>query len=41
MPDLHDSSFKLWFDHVEMVRDLLRGFVPKDVVEAFDFDTLE
>ena len=41
MPDLHDSSFKLWFDHAEMVRDLLRGFVPEDVVEAFDFDTLE
>ena len=41
MRDLHDSSFKLWFDHAEMVRDLLRGFVPADVVEVFAFDTLE
>ncbi len=37
----HDSSFKLWFDHPQMIRDLLRGFVPADLVAAFDFDSLE
>ena len=41
MHDLHDSSFKLWFDHPRMVRDLLRGFLPADLAGAFDFDTLE
>ena len=41
MRDLHDSSFKLWFDHPRMVRDLLRGFLPADLAAAFDFDTLE
>ena len=39
--DLHDASCKRWFDHPRMVEDLLRGFVPEDVVDAFDFDTLE
>ena len=41
MRHLHDSSFKLWFDHPRMVRDLLRGFLPADLAGAFDFDTLE
>ena len=41
MRDLHDSSFKLWFDHPRMVEDLLRGFLPADLAAAFDFDTLE
>ena len=27
--DIHDSGFKLLFDHADMVRDLLRGFVPR------------
>ena len=39
--DVHDSAFKLLFDHADMVRDLLRGFAPPDLVEAFDFDSLE
>ena len=41
MRDLHDSSFKLWFDHPRMVEDLLRGFLPADLAAAFDFETLE
>ena len=39
--DIHDSGFKLLFEHAEMVRDLLRGFVPADIVGEFDFDSLE
>ena len=35
--DIHDSGFKLLFDHADMVRDLLRGFVPADIVGDFDF----
>lgn len=41
MRDLHDSSFKLWFDHPRMVEDLLRGFLPVDLAAAFNFNTLE
>ncbi len=41
MPEIHDASFKLWYDHPRMVEDLLRGFVPANLVSAFDFDTLE
>ena len=41
MPEIHDASFKLWYDHPRMVEDLLRGFVPANLVAAFDFDTLE
>ena len=41
MPEIHDASFKLWYDHPRMVEDLLRGFVPANLVGAFDFDTLE
>ena len=41
MGDLHDSSFKLWFDHPRMVEDLLRGFLPEDLAAEFDFHTLE
>ena len=39
--DIHDSGFKLLFDHTDMVRDLLRGFVPADIVGDFDFASLE
>ena len=39
--DIHDSGFKLLFDHADMVRDLLRGFVPADIVDDFDFNSLE
>ena len=41
MRDFHDASSRLWYDHPRMIRDLLRGFVPADLVEAFDFDSLE
>ena len=41
MPEIHDASFKLWYDHPRMVEDLLRGFVPANLVAAFDFATLE
>lgn len=41
MPEIHDASFKLWYDHPRMVEDLLRGFVPANLVAAFDFGTLE
>ncbi len=41
MPALHDATFKRWFDHPQMVRDLLRGFAPADVAGSLDFDTLE
>ena len=39
--EVHDSGFKLLFEHPEMVRDLLRGFAPADIVGDFDFDSLE
>ena len=39
--DLHDPSYKHLFDHPRAVHDLLRGFIPADLVGAFDFDSLE
>ncbi|WP_287639740.1 Rpn family recombination-promoting nuclease/putative transposase [Accumulibacter sp.] len=40
MPD-HDSDYKLLFAHPEMVRDLIRDWVPGDWVAEADFSTLE
>ena len=37
----HDHGYKLLFSHPEMVRDLLKGFVPFDWVKDLDFATLE
>jgi hypothetical protein len=37
----HDSGYKLLFSHPEMVRDLLRDWVPGDWVREADFSTLE
>ena len=37
----HDSGYKLLYAHSAMVRDLLRGFVPGEWVQALDFATLE
>ena len=37
----HDSGYKLLYAHTAMVRDLLRGFVPGEWVQALDFATLE
>ena len=40
-PDPHDSGYKLLFSHPEMVRDLLRDWVPGEWVHEADFSTLE
>ncbi len=37
----HDSGYKLLYSHAAMVRDLLRGFVPGNWVQALDLTTLE
>ena len=39
--DDHDTSYRLLFSHVEMIRELLRGFVPGDWVQELDLNTLE
>ncbi|ALG68673.1 Rpn family recombination-promoting nuclease/putative transposase [Beggiatoa leptomitoformis] len=39
-PD-HDPSYKRFFSHPEMVKDLLEGFVHEDWVKELDFTTLE
>lgn len=38
---VHDTGYKLLFDHPELVRDLLLGFVPGPWEQAADFSTLE
>jgi predicted transposase YdaD len=37
----HDSGYKLLFSHPEMVRDLLRDWVPGYWITEADFSTLE
>jgi hypothetical protein len=37
----NDNSYKLFFSHVEMVRDLLLGFVKEEWVKGLDLDSLE
>jgi len=37
----HDSSYKLLYSHVAMVRDLLQGFVPGAWIDELDLTTLE
>ena len=37
----HDNSYKLLFSHVEMVRDLLLGFVKEEWVDGLDLKSLE
>ncbi|MCG5259163.1 hypothetical protein EM868_02910 [Cupriavidus gilardii] len=37
----HDACYKTLFSTPEVVRDLLRDFVPGDWVQSLDFDTLE
>ncbi|MCK0538217.1 Rpn family recombination-promoting nuclease/putative transposase [Alcanivorax quisquiliarum] len=39
--DNHDTSYRLLFAHAEMVRELLKGFVPGDWVRELDLDSLE
>jgi predicted transposase/invertase (TIGR01784 family) len=41
MPATHDSDYKLLFSHPEMVRDLLRDWVPGKWIAEADFSTLE
>ena len=36
MPQIHDTTFKLLFEHVRAIADLLRGFVRRSLGEAFD-----
>ncbi|HSO81997.1 Rpn family recombination-promoting nuclease/putative transposase [Thiocapsa sp.] len=40
-PRHHDHSYRQLFSHVEMVRDLLTGFVRDDWVGSLDLDSLE
>ena len=40
-PFPHDSGYKSLFSHPEMVRDLLRDYVPGEWVREADFSTLE
>ena len=37
----NDAVFKLLFDHLPAIRDLLRGFMPRDLIGAIDFDSLQ
>jgi predicted transposase/invertase (TIGR01784 family) len=37
----HDNSYRNFFSHPRMVKDLLEGFVHEDWVAQLDFDTLE
>jgi predicted transposase/invertase (TIGR01784 family) len=41
MTATHDSDYKLLFSHPEMVRDLLRDWVPGEWIAEADFSTLE
>ncbi len=37
----YDSGYKLLFSHLQMVRDLLEGFVHEDWLRELNFSTLE
>lgn len=37
----HDAAYKAFFSTPEMVKSLLKDFVPEDFIGDFDFDTLE
>ena len=39
--DFHDASMKKMFDFRRAIVDMLRGFMPPDLVEAYDFGSLE
>ena len=39
--DDHDTSYRLLFSHAEMIKELLRGFVPGDWISELDLDSLE
>jgi predicted transposase/invertase (TIGR01784 family) len=37
----HDHSYKNLFSHVELIKDLLQGFIHEPWINELDFDTLE
>jgi predicted transposase YdaD len=37
----HDNSYKLLFSEPKVVMDLLRGFIPEELVGQLDLQTLE
>ena len=37
----HDTSYKRFFSHPQMVKELIESFVREDWVNLFDFSTLE
>ena len=37
----HDSGYKLLFSHPELIRELIEGFVPGEIVALVDFSSLE
>jgi hypothetical protein len=41
MSTTHDSDYKLLFSHPQMVRDLLRDWVPGKWADEADFSSLE
>jgi hypothetical protein len=41
MSATHDSDYKLLFSHPQMVRDLLRDWVPGQLADEADFSSLE
>jgi hypothetical protein len=41
MPATHDSDYRQFFSHPEMVRDLLRDWVSGEWIAEADFSTLE
>ena len=36
-----DRAYKMLFGHERLIEDLLRGFLPEEVLDALDFDSLE
>src|SRR5699024_377745 len=37
----HDASYKMLFSHLELIQDLLRGFLPREWQELLDLNSLE
>jgi hypothetical protein len=37
----HDSIFKNVFDDIDNTKDLLKAYLPMDLVEQIDFDTMK
>jgi hypothetical protein len=41
MPAIHDSDYKLFFSHPEMVRDLLRDWVSGEWIKEADCSRID